>query len=472
VFRGRAQRLHFVGIGGTGMNGIAEVLLNLGYDVRGSDAHPTIVTARLAAMGATIYDGHIEGQLRDADVVVTSTAIKSDNPEVVEARQRGIPVIRRAEMLAELMRLKYGVAIAGTHGKTTTTSLVAAVLAKGGIDPTVVIGGRLKAFKTGARLGEGEYLVAEADESDGSFLKLLPTIAVVTNIDAEHLDHWTGGLTQIVDGFVAFVNKIPFYGCAVLCLDHPTVQAMLPRVEKRYVTYGLGAKAEYVGTDIECGPGHTSFVARRRGEILGKVRVNLIGRHNVQNCLAAIAVGDEVGVPFAVAAHALSEFEGIARRFEIKGTANDVMVVDDYGHHPAEIRATLEAAKLAYNRRLIVAFQPHRYTRTRDLWNEFLGAFNAADVLLLTDIYPAGEAPIEGIDAAALAQAIGARGSKDVRWVSSLGEVATSLREIVRPGDLVLTLGAGSIWQSGEELLVYLREASRAAGAPESAKGV
>jgi len=464
MFRNRAKRLHFVGIGGIGMSGIAEVLQNLGYDVRGSDVHPTPITARLSSMGVRIYVGHAAKNVGDADVVVISSAVKSSNPEVQEARGRGIPVIPRAEMLAELMRMKYGIAIAGTHGKTTTTSLVATIMASAGLDPTIVIGGRLKSIRSNARLGEGQYLVAEADESDGSFLRLMPTLCVVTNIDPEHLDHWTGGLPQIVDAFVDFVNKVPFYGAAVVCLDHPTVQSILPRIDKRFITYGMSPQADYSADAIEQQEGAMAFVLKVRGEVRGPVRLNMIGRHNVQNALAALAVAEEVGVPFEKAAAALSSFEGVGRRFEQKGSVNDVLVVDDYGHHPAEIRATLRAAREAHSRRLVVAFQPHRYSRTRDLIDEFATAFNDAHTLLITDIYAASEAPLAGVSGEHLAQVVRAHGHQDVHYVGPVTEVATKLAELVRPGDLVLTLGAGSIWQAGEELLVYLREPDRKTG--------
>lgn len=457
MFRGRAHRLHFVGIGGIGMSGIAEVLLNLGYDVRGSDLQLTPVTARLQALGATIYKGHHEDNVGDGEVVVISSAVKPDNPEVQVAHKRGIPVIRRAEMLAELMRMKYGVAVAGMHGKTTTTSLVATVLGAGGVDPTIVIGGRLKSVGSNARLGEGEYMVAEADESDGSFLNLLPTIAVVTNIDEEHLDHWKGGLPQIVDAFVDFINKVPFYGTAILCMDHPEVQNLLPRVQRRYVTYGTSPQADFSAEQVEILEGAMAFQVRKLGEPLGRITLNMIGRHNVLNAMAAVAVADEVGVPFSVTQQALGSFDGIGRRFENKGMAGDVLVVDDYGHHPAEIKATLEAAREAYSRRLVVAFQPHRYTRTRDLMEEFATAFNACHVLLVADIYPASEDPIEGVTSERLVQAIRNHGHNDVRYAGPRSEVADRLREVVQPGDLVVTLGAGNIWQSGEELLVYLR---------------
>ncbi len=457
MFRDRAHRLHFIGIGGIGMSGIAEVLLNLGYDVRGSDMAMSLVTARLRALGATIYSGHDAEHVADADVVVVSTAVRPDNAEVCEARRRGVPVIPRAEMLAELMRMKYGIAVAGAHGKTTATSLIATVLAQGGIDPTLVIGGRLASIGTNAKLGEGDYLVAEADESDGSFLKLMPTIAVVTNIDPEHLDYWTGGLPQIVDAFVDFVNKVPFYGGAILCLDHPTVQSILPRVEKRFVTYGFSQQADYVAENLDIHHGAIAFDVKARGELSGRVRLNMIGRHNVANALATIAVADEIGVPFDTVAGALADFEGIGRRFEVKGEVNGVLVADDYGHHPAEIRATLEAAKEAYDRRLVVAFQPHRYTRTRDLLEEFAPAFNASNLLLVADIYAASEPPIEGISAQRLVEVIRQHGHGNARYVGPVTEVATALVDSVAPGDLVLTLGAGNIWQAGEELLVYLR---------------
>lgn len=457
MFRNRARRLHFIGIGGIGMSGIAEVLMTMGYDVRGSDLSPSPTTERFRSMGVKIFIGHHAEHVADADVVVISTAVAKTNPEVEEAHRRGIPVIRRAEMLAELMRLKYGIAVAGTHGKTTTTSLIATILERGNFDPTVVIGGRLKSLSSNARLGEGEYLVAEADESDGSFLRLIPTLAVVTNIDAEHLDHWAGGLPQIVDAFVDFVNKVPFYGAMVLCLDHPTVQSLMPRVQKRAVTYGFSPQADYVALDVVAHADSMAFVVQKNGTVLGPVEVKLIGRHNVLNALASIAVADEVGVPFAATQAALKDFQGIARRFEIKGIAQDIMVVDDYGHHPAEVLATLEAAKAAHpERRLVVAFQPHRYSRTRDLLESFAAPFNNCNTLLIADIYAAGEAPIEGISAEQLVENIRNHGHRDVAFGGSVADVADRLTEIVRPGDLVLTLGAGNIWQAGESLLQRL----------------
>lgn len=457
MFRNRADRLHFIGIGGIGMSGIAEVMLNLGYDVRGSDVAMSPSTGRLVARGATVYRGHGREHVGDAQVVVVSSAIDPENPEVIEARARGIPVIPRAEMLAELMRLKYGIAVAGSHGKTTTTSLVGTVLDRGGFDPTMVIGGRLRSISSNAKLGEGDYLVAEADESDGSFLKLIPTIAVITNIDREHLDHWKGGLEEIVDAFVRFANKVPFYGASIICLDSPTVQAALPRFEKRYITYGFSTQNDYVADEVLVGEGKMTFRVRRRNEILGVVTLSMNGRHNVLNALAAIAAGEEVGVPFELAREALSSFEGVARRFEIKGEVDGILVVDDYGHHPAEIRATLESAREAYRRRLVVAFQPHRYSRTRDLFEDFAGAFNASDVLLVSDIYAASEATIPGIDAEHLVAKISQHGHQNAVYCGDLGALTAAASKISKPGDLVLTLGAGDISSVGDQLLEYLR---------------
>ncbi|MBC7792109.1 MAG: UDP-N-acetylmuramate--L-alanine ligase [Clostridia bacterium] len=453
MFRERAHKLHFVGIGGIGMSGIAEVLVALKFEVRGSDLADSAVTQRLQSLGATIHKGHQASNVGDADVVVVSSAVTDNNPEVREARSRGIPVIRRAEMLAELMRLKYGIAIAGTHGKTTTTSLVATVLRQGGLDPTVVIGGRLRSIGTNARLGAGEYLVAEADESDGSFLRLLPTIAIITNIDPEHLDYWRGGLPQIVDAFVDFANKVPFYGVAIVCLDHPTVAQALPRIEKRYVTYGFNPGADWSAHDLTAQEGQMTFSVRRRHEHMGKVRLAMIGKHNVLNALASLAVADEVGVPFDVASAALEGFEGVGRRFEVKGHVDDILVVDDYGHHPAEIEATLSAARDSHKRRIVVVFQPHRFTRTRDLMDEFALAFADADVVLIADVYAAGEKPIEGVTSWALSEAIRKSGHANVEYVGAVERVATRLNDLVRAGDLVITQGAGNVYQAGDEFL-------------------
>jgi len=454
----KEHRIHFVGVGGSGMSGIAEVLVNLGYRVSGSDLADNDVTRRLAGLGITVRQGHDARHVieSDAQVVVVSTAVKKDNPEVVEARRRGIPVIPRAEMLAELMRMKYGVAIAGSHGKTTTTSLTAAVLQAGGLDPTVVIGGRLVGQGTGARLGKGEFLVAEADESDGSFLHLAPTIAAVTNIDREHLDHHHS-MEKLREAFVTFVNKVPFYGLAILNLDHPMVQGILPEIEKRWVTYGFSAQADYTAVDVELAARRSSFVVRRRGEDLGAVTLGLAGLHNVQNSLAVVAIADELGIPFTAVRDALSSFQGIERRFQILGEEKGVLVVDDYGHHPAEIRATLEAARAGWDRRIVVAFQPHRYTRTRDLADEFHGAFHQSDVLIVTSIYAASEEPIPGVSGETLAEGARLHGHRDVRFVPTLPEVVDTLAAVARDGDMVITLGAGSIGGIGPKLLARLR---------------
>ena len=459
MFRGRVQRLHFIGIGGIGMSGIAEVLLNLGYDIHGSDLRVSKTTDRLSALGAEIKIGHAAENLNNADVVVTSTAVSTDNPEVRQAHRQGVPVIRRAEMLAELMRLKYGIAVAGTHGKTTTTSLLATILGDGGIDPTVVIGGRLKSISTNAKLGDGEYLLAEADESDGSFLNLVPTLAIITNIDPEHLDHWTGGMEQVRAAFIDFANKVPFYGCSVLCLDHPTVQSILPKLEKRYVTYGFTPQADYRASNLRLMDSRVEFSFSRFGEHWGNIILNMIGRHNVQNALAALAVADEIGVPMEVAAASLESFQGVGRRFETKGEANGVLVVDDYVHHPAEIQATLLAARESYRRRMVVLFQPHRYSRTRDLMDDFATCFHEADVVLVTDIYAASEQPIEGVSAKSLVDEIRKRGHHAVEYIAG-GEEAwvLALLEHVRPGDMVLTLGAGNIVRASEALMHELDE--------------
>jgi UDP-N-acetylmuramate--alanine ligase len=460
----RYQHLHFVGIGGVGMSGIAEVLLNMGYRVTGSDARRGEGVERLERLGAKVYIGHEAGNVEGAHVVVYSSAVARDNVEVQAARLRGVPVIGRAEMLAELMRLKYGIAVAGTHGKTTTTSMVAAVLGAGGFDPTVVVGGRVHGLGANARLGQGEFLVAEADESDGSFLKLTPTIAVVTTIDAEHLDHY-GDLDAVRAAFLAFVNKVPFYGAVVLCLDQPNIQQMIPAVEKRVITYGLEASADLTARRLEFSGTTARFEAMRRGAVLGPVALQVPGRHNVLNALAAVAVALDLDVPFDVIARALAGFTGVQRRFQVRGEARGVLVVDDYGHHPAEIRATLAAAKAGYDRRVITVFQPHRYTRTRDLRQEFLTAFNQSDVLVVMDIYGAGEPPIPGVHARDLAEGIAAHGHREVHYLNGdRAAVVDFLCESTRSGDLVLTLGAGDVGALGAEVLARLGESG---GRPE-----
>jgi UDP-N-acetylmuramate--alanine ligase len=449
----KIRHLHFVGIGGSGMSGIAEVLLNLGYTVSGSDLRPGAVTRRLGELGAQVWEGHAPEHVEDAQVVVTSTAIRDDNPEVQEARRRGIPVIPRAEMLAELMRLKYGVAVAGSHGKTTTTSMVALVLDRGGLDPTVVLGGRLGVLGSGARLGKGDFMVAEADESDRSFLKLTPTVAVVTNIDREHLDAYRD-LADIQEAFLGFMNKVPFYGSAVLCLDDPPLQDVLPKVERRVVSYGLSPQASVSARDLEIAPTRSTYTATLDGEALGPVTVAVPGTHNVANSLAAVAVGLDLEVPFDAIQAGLGGFTGVDRRFQERGEAGGVLVIDDYGHHPTEIRLTLETLRRrASERRTVVLFQPHRFTRTRALWDELCRVFHQADRLLVTDIYPASEEPIPGIDAEALARAITERGHRGATYVGDLAAATERLAKEVRDGDVVLTLGAGSVWTAGEELL-------------------
>jgi len=466
VFRGRIRAIHFVGIGGVGMSGIAEVLLEHGFVVSGSELRDNETTRRLTAKGAHVAIGHRAENLRGADVLVFSSAVPRDNPEIVEARARGVPVIPRAEMLAELMRLKDGIAIAGSHGKTTTTSLVATVLRAANLDPTVVIGGKLNALGSGATRGKGDLLIAEADESDGSFLHLAPVVAVITNIDAEHLDHF-GTHAALKDAFVSFANRVPFYGLVVACLDHPHVQDILPRIEKRTATYGLAAQADYRARSPRVDGLSTRFELVRRGESFGDFEVNMPGIHNVLNAVAVIAVADELGVAHDVVRTALSTFSGVQRRFTIVGQHADIVVVDDYGHHPAEIQATLEAAMRAYGRRLVVAFQPHRFTRTHLLFDDLTRAFNRADVLLVTDVYAAGERPIDGADSASLVRAIRAHGHRDVTHVSERRTLAAAIAKRLEPGDVVITLGAGDITRTGPELLEQLAHAASAQPSPK-----
>ncbi len=450
---GKIQRIHFVGIGGIGMSGIAELLLNLGYVVSGSDAKESPITRRLESLGGTIRIGHAAENVADANVVVVSSAVRADNVEVREAKRRQIPVIPRAEMLAELMRLKYSVVVAGAHGKTSTTSMVGTVLVRGGFDPTVVVGGRLNAFGSNAKLGKGDFIVAESDESDGSFLKLNPTIAIVTNIDREHLDHYAD-LEEIQAAFVTFVNKVPFYGVTVLCLDDPNVQAIIPRIERRIVTYGTSSQADLVASHIEFRDFGSSFQARHRGRFLGEIRLQVPGLHGVLNSMAAVAAGLELDMPFEKIAAALKDFQNADRRFQVKGEKNGVLVVDDYGHHPTEIMATLSAARNACDRRIVAVFQPHRYTRTRALVEEFSRAFYHADVLVVLPIYAASEDPIAGVSAEKLVDRIKNYGHRDVTFAGSFAAALQALERKLRPGDLLITLGAGDVWRIGEDLLL------------------
>ncbi len=450
------QRIHLVGIGGIGMSGIAEVLLTLGYAVSGSDLKASPITERLRNLGATTYEGHRAEQVHGAHVVVVSSAVSRDNPEIVEAHRQKIPVIPRAEMLAELMRLKYGIAVAGAHGKTTTTSMIASVLAAAGFDPTFVVGGRVNHVGATAWLGHGEYMVVEADESDRSFLLLAPVVAVVTNIDREHLDQY-GSLAEIQEAFTQFLNRVPFYGAAIVCGDEPNVQAILPQVKRPVVSYGLSDQADLRISEIELRGLGSAFRLTYRGEDLGKFRLAASpGIHNVRNAAAAGAVGLYLNVPADVIREGLEKFTGVGRRFEVKGTVNGITLIDDYGHHPTEIRATLEAARTCRHNRLLVLFQPHRYTRTKHLWEEFSKAFDQADVLVLTDIYAASETPIPGITGEALTRAIRAAGHKDVVFRSSMQEGIEYLLQASRPGDAVLTIGAGNVGRAIGQLAVLL----------------
>jgi UDP-N-acetylmuramate--alanine ligase len=450
------QRIHLVGIGGIGMSGIAEVLLTLGYSVSGSDTKLSTLTERLEDLGATIHEGHKAANVEGAHVVVVSSAVKADNPEVVEAHKRKIPVIPRAEMLAELMRLKYGIAVGGAHGKTTTTSLVAGILTAAHLDPTFVVGGKVNQAGTTARLGKGEYFVVEADESDRSFLLFAPVVAVVTTIDREHLDQYTS-LADIQDAFTQFVNRVPFYGAAILCLDEPNVQAIIPNVKRPILTYGTSSQADLLIGDIELRGLASEFRLTYKGEDLGLFRLpHPPGIHNVRNAAAAAAVALYLNVPAELIRRGLADFGGVGRRFDIKGSINDVTVIDDYGHHPVEIKATLEAARGCKFNRLLVLFQPHRYSRTRHLWQEFTRAFNQADLLVITDIYAASEAPIPGVTSEALAAAIREAGHKNVQYIRSMQDSIGFLLKNARPGDAILTVGAGSVSRASNELMVLL----------------
>jgi UDP-N-acetylmuramate--alanine ligase len=446
----RVKRVHFIGIGGSGMAGIAEVLLNLDYKVSGSDLKAGAATTRLGKLGAKVKKGHAASNIKGADVIVVSSAVREDNPELRAAREQRIPVVRRAEMLAELMRFRYGIAIAGTHGKTTTTSLVAAVLAEGGLDPTFVVGGQVKAAGTNARLGTGHFLVAEADESDASFLHLTPMMAVVTNIDADHLETYGGDFGRLRATFLEFLQRLPFYGLAVMCADDPVVKALLPQIGRPVVTYGLDEGADVRATSIRASGGGNDFTVVTAAGEREKLHLNLPGRHNVQNVLAAIVIARELGIDFGSIRKALAGFQGVGRRCESHGEVTiggkPVLVIDDYGHHPREIAATFEALRSAYpKRRLVVAFQPHRFTRTRDLFDDFCEVLASADALLLTEVYAAGETPIAHYDGRALARGVRARGAASPVFVETVAELPAALAPAVKKGDVLLTLGAGDI---------------------------
>jgi UDP-N-acetylmuramate--alanine ligase len=455
----KQQHFHFTGIGGIGMSGIAEVLLNLGYQVSGSDSKLSPITERLVSLGAVVYEGHSAGNVGTANAVVATSAVNEQNPEIAEARRLGIPVIPRGELLAELMRLKFGIAIAGSHGKTTTTSMVATILSETGLDPTVVVGGRVGTMGgSNARVGHSDFLVVESDESDGSFLKLSPILAVVTNIDREHLDHYSS-IEEIRQAFLDFVNKVPFYGAAILCLDDENVQRILPPVKRRTITYGNSAQVDLAITEMNCGHFASEFGLRFRGRDLGRFRIAIPGVHNVLNATAAVAIALELDVSPDRIRTALAAFSGVDRRFQMRGEANGVTVIDDYGHHPTEIRATLAAAKLCEYKRLLAIFQPHRYTRTRALMDEFARSFNQADTVYLLDIYGASEKPIEGVTTEALAEKLRAYGHRSVCHTGTVEEAVEAVVKDAAPGDLVMTLGAGNVWQAGDHILARLREA-------------
>ncbi|RJO68699.1 MAG: UDP-N-acetylmuramate--L-alanine ligase [Myxococcales bacterium] len=452
----KIRRVHFVGLGGIGMSGIAEVLINRGFSVSGSDLKNSAVLDRLRKLGARVAIGHAAEHVGDADVLVYSSAVDKANPELLEAKGRGVPIIPRAEMLAELMRMKEGVAVAGSHGKTTTTSLVAWILSEAGFDPTCIIGGRLEQFDSNARLGEGSLLVAEADESDGSFLKLTPVMTVITNIDPEHLDHY-GTFDNLEAAFVAFANSVPFYGMNVMCLDHPVVRAILPRVARRYATYGFGEDADFTAKDARGDGMAMRFSVWKGSARLGEVRLPMPGLHNVLNALAAIVCAMELEIPFQTIIDALATFQGPDRRFQVKGAARGVTVIDDYGHHPEEIRATLAAARTVAKGKIWALFQPHRFTRVRDLFRDFSRSFSDADVLLVTDIYPASERPIPGITSEALYEAIRKTGHPDARYVADMNDAARAAAAEMQDGDMLITLGAGDVKNAGVLALKRLR---------------
>lgn len=454
MFR-KIRRIHFIGIGGSGMCGIAELLINLGYPVSGSDLMETSTTQRLKMLGGTVFKGHDPSHVEGAEVVVISSAVSEDNPEVCKAREMMIPVIRRAEMLAELMRLKYGIAVAGAHGKTTTTSFIASMLGSGGFDPTAVIGGKVNSLESNAKLGQGEFLVAEADESDGSFLRLTPTIAVVTNIDKEHLDYYKN-MEALKDAFLEFINKVPFYGVAIICLDEPYLQSLIPGIRTRYLTYGLTAQSDFTACDITREKWKSSFRVTCKGKSLGMFTLNMPGTHNIYNALAAIAVCVEMEMDEDDIRKGLEHFSGIERRLQLKGVVNDITIVDDYGHHPTEITATLETLKHE-GHRLIVVFQPHRYSRTMDHMDNFARSFNDADCLLMLDIYAAGEKPVEGVSGEVLAGKIKESGHHDVCYFSDRKKLLDEVIRVAEPGDVVLTLGAGDVCKLGDDILKMLR---------------
>ncbi|HOP63764.1 MAG TPA: UDP-N-acetylmuramate--L-alanine ligase [Spirochaetota bacterium] len=453
MFR-KSKKMHFIGIGGIGMSGIAEILINLGYEVSGSDLKPSDQTKRLESLGAKVCIGHFPSNIRDYNVVITSSAIDLSNPEIIEAKKRKIPIIHRSEMLAELVRLKHGIGVAGTHGKTTTSSMLASVLSDGGLNPTAIIGGKVFNFESNARVGEGEYIVFEADESDGSFLKLLPSIAIVTNIDADHLDHYKY-FEGLKDAFLTYINNIPFYGYSVLCTDDNVVRELLPRVDRPYYTYGFNGDADFSAQNIRMENGNTCFTCNYKNRPLGDFTLAQLGNHNVLNSLSVITVALELGLTYESIRDGLANFRGVGRRLERVGEKNGILVMDDYGHHPTEIRATLAAVK-EMGRRVVVIFQPHRYSRTELLWDEFGQSFANADEIFLTEIYPAGEAPIEGISTELICQAVQKHENREARLIEKFEDIPAEVISCLKEGDVVLTLGAGDIYKSGQMILKKL----------------
>ena len=459
---GKIRHIHFVGIGGIGMSGIAEVLLNQGYEISGSDRALSEVTEHLQEIGAKVYKGHAPEHVEGADVLVYSSAVTLDNPEVQEALRRKIPVIKRAEMLGELMRLKFGIAIAGTHGKTTTTSLTGSVLTEGGLDPTLIIGGRVRSLNTNALLGSSEFLVAEADEFDKSFLRMIPTIAVITNIEPDHLDSYHGW-EDLKNSFVSFANKVPFYGRVIVCLDNPGVQEILQEIKRSVTTYGFNRQADIQADQVEFLPGKIRFNAYYQGQKLGQLNLQIPGEHNVLNALAAIGVGLELDIPFEKIKAGLEKFSGVNRRFEILGVFNDIMIVDDYAHHPTEIRATLKGARSGWpERRIVAVFQPHLYSRTQNFYEDFARSFFQADVLVVTDVYPAREEPIEGVSGALIADTARRFGHREVHYEADKSRLAEYVFKLLKPGDLVLTIGAGDIWKTGRALVDMFEKQGKA----------
>lgn len=456
MYLGKVKNIHFVGIGGIGMSGIAELMHNQGFQVTGSDLNQNDVIDHLRELGINIAIGHVPENLGNADMIVYSSAVTSDNVEIQEARKRNLLVIRRAEMLAELMRIKYSVAVAGTHGKTTTTSMVGKVMTEGNLDPTIIVGGKLRSLKTNAKLGSGEFLVAEADEFDRSFLRLFPTMAIITTLEAEHLDCYKD-LSEIQSAFVEFANRVPFFGSVIVCIDEPAIREIIPRIQRRIVTYGTSSYADFRTENIQLGANTATGEVLLHNQPVGKLSLQLTGTHNLKNALAAIAVGIEVNIPFTTILSALSDFKGVIRRFEIKGVVDDIIIVDDYAHHPTEILVTLRGAKQGWKRRLITIFQPHLYSRTRDFCDKFGQSFQDADILVITDIYPAREKPIPGISGELIAICAKNAGHKNVLYVPDKENVVEEVRKILNPHDMVITMGAGDIWKIGEQLVEQLK---------------